>query len=266
MKQSILTAVVVASIFYSCKKTITPDLQTIPAQVVIEGEVTDDPGPYTVTINQSTTFYSDNIFPPLSGAVVKIHDSQGVTDSLTESSPGVYVTHQLQGRPGGTYTLSVTWNNSAYTASSTMPAAVVFDSATIEHSAGSRRKTGQTAVVANFQDPPGVKNYYRFVETINGLPFTKDIFVLDDRLSDGKYISHTLRMDSAYLQPGDQVQVKMYCVDESIYNYFFQLDQSGGTGGFFSAASPANPTSNISGGAYGYFSAHTTRSRTVVVY
>jgi hypothetical protein len=53
----------------------------------------------------------------------------------------------------------------------------------------------------------------------------------------------------------------MYCIDSAVYNYFFQLFQSGGAGSFNTSASPANPTSNISNGAYGYFSAHTVTSK-----
>jgi hypothetical protein len=51
-----------------------------------------------------------------------------------------------------------------------------------------------------------------------------------------------------------------------VYNYFLQLRQSSGTGAFNSTASPANPTSNITGGALGYFSAHTTQTQTITVY
>jgi len=96
---------------------------------------------------------------------------------------------------------------------------------------------------------------------------TKDIFVFDDRLSDGKYITRGLRNGEATLNIGDSLEIRMYCIDEPVFNYFNQLDQSGSGGGAFNtAASPANPVSNISNGAYGYFSAHTLRSRRTKVY
>ena len=69
--------------------------------------------------------------------------------------------------------------------------------------------------------------------------------------------------DSTYLVRGDQLQVNMYSVDSNVYNYFYQLNQSN-SGGTFDA-SPANPTSNISNGAYGYFSAHTINTAQVIV-
>ncbi|HLZ89224.1 MAG TPA: DUF4249 family protein, partial [Puia sp.] len=130
----------------------------------------------------------------------------------------------------------------------------------------SRFRKNQITPIANFQDPPGIPNYYRFEEHINGALFTKDLFVFDDRLSDGRYIQYNLRTDSSYLTQGDLLQVDMYCVDKNDYTYFFQLNRSTSTGTFNTDASPANPSTNISNGAYGYFSAHTVRSRTVAVY
>ncbi len=178
--------------FYSCKKIVTLDLNNTPAQIVIQGEVTDTAGPYTVMINQSVNFYADNNFPAVSGASVKISDNQGVTDSLTETSPGVYNTHVLQGIPGNTYTLSVSVLNKNYTAVSTMPQPIPLDSVTFKTQTGFGRD--QVSAIVNFQDPPGINNYYQFIEYINGQLFTKNLFIFDDRLSDGKYISNTLRI------------------------------------------------------------------------
>ena len=248
----------------SCQKTVKLPLNTAPSQWVIQGEVTNAPGPYTVSINQTVAFYADNTFPAVSGASVQISDDQGVTDVLTETSAGTYTTHTLQGKPGNTYTLNVTIGDSNFTATSTMPQPVALDSVTFDHNSAFRKN--QITAQANYQDPAGIKNYYQFLLYINGVQFTKDIYAFDDRLSDGKYIVQDLRMDSTYLTVGDQVQVNMYCIDVNVYNYFNQLAQSVGSGSFNTSAAPANPSSNISNGAYGVFSAHTISSKTVTVY
>lgn len=246
----------------ACTKTVTLNLNTAPSQVVIQGEITDQPGPYTVAINKTVGFYADNTFPSVSGAKVKISDGT-TTDSLTETSPGTYQTHTIRGRSGVTYTLTVALGDTLYTASSTMPAPVQLDSVTFLNS--NRFGNQQITPQANYQDPAGIKNYYQFVLYIDGTQFTKDIFAFDDRLTDGKYLTQNLRMDSSYLVTGQQLRMDMYCVDSSVYNYFNQLAQSNGTGAFNTAAAPANPNSNISNGAYGVFSAHTISSKTVVV-
>jgi hypothetical protein len=265
MNRSVIPAVfvIIALLFWSCKKVVTLKLNNVPAAIVIEGGVDDGPGPYVVTINQPVDFYDSNDFPPVSGADVTITNNLGLKDSLTETAPGVYATHVLQGIPGITYTLSVTVQQVNYTAVSTMPMHVNLDSISFQRNSGFGRS--QISAIANFQDPAGVKNYYQFVEYISGVPLAKDFFVFDDRLSDGRYINYTLYNDSSYLQNGDQLRVDMYCIDSNVYNYFFQLMQSSGAGAFNTAASPANPTSNISNGAYGYFSAHTVSSQAEIV-
>jgi hypothetical protein len=259
MKSVNLIIVVAALWLFSCKKIVTLKLNNVPAAIVIQGEVTDQPGPYYVTINQPVDFYADNNFPPVSGAGVVITSSDGQTEGLAEITPGTYSTQLLEGIPGVTYTLSVTVQGVNYTASSTMPQPVNLDSITYQVSSGFGRT--QISAVVNFQDPAGVRNYYQFIEYINQVQLTKDLFVFDDRLSDGRYINYALYNDSAYLQPGDQLRVDMYCIDSAVYNYFFQLFQSGGAGSFNTSASPANPTSNINNGAFGYFSAHTVSSK-----
>jgi hypothetical protein len=259
MKITNLTAVILSLLLFSCKKIVTLKLNNAPAAIVIQGEVTNNSGPYYVTINRPVDFYADNTFPPVSGAAVVITSNSGQTDSLTELSPGIYGTHTLQGAPGEQYNLSVTVGGVNYTAASTMPSTVNLDSISFVSNSGFGRK--RISAVANFQDPRGEKNYYQFIEYINGVRDTKDLFLFDDRLSDGRYIENTLFNDSSYMQQGDDVEVDLQCIDSAVYNYFFQLFTSGGAGSFNTSASPANPTSNISNGAYGYFSAHTISSQ-----
>jgi hypothetical protein len=249
--------------FAGCQKTVKLNLNSVPPQLVIEGQVTNTPGPYTVTISRSVNFYADNTFPGVSGASVSISDGEGVTDSLTETSTGNYTTHVLAGKPGNTYTLSVRLNDTTYTATSTMPQPVGLDSVTFDNGIGGRN---QIRAQVNFQDPPGIKNYYQFILFIDGSQFTKDYFIFDDRLSDGRYITQNLRMDSSYLSKGQQLRVDMQCIDVNVYNYFNQLAQATSTGTFNTTTAPANPSTNISNGAYGYFSAHTISTQTVTVY
>jgi hypothetical protein len=93
-----------------------------------------------------------------------------------------------------------------------------------------------------------------------------NIFVFEDRLSDGRYIEDALYNDSSYMKKNDTLQLKMYCIDKPTYDYFFSLAQIVGNNGGFQSASPANPNTNLTGGALGYFSAHTMKEVKLVVY
>jgi len=248
----------------ACKKVIQVDLKSAEPQLVIEGEVTNGPAPYYVRISRTVDFSAPNDYPPVTNAFVRLTDTtNGISDSMVQVDPGLYRSHEVGGVPHHTYLLQVDMDGKEYTAFSTMPGIVRLDSVTFTQNIGVDNKTEINAV-AGFQDPKGAGNYYQFIEVVNGRQIP-DIFVFEDRLSDGKYISYPLYNDSAYLQPGDTLTMTMNCIDKKSYNYFFTLMSVAGSNNFQSAT-PANPVSNISGGALGYFSAHTTQKASIRVY
>lgn len=251
--------VMITVLFAGCEKVIQVDLNKAAPQIVIQGNVTDGTGPYKVTINKSVPFDSENKYPPVTGATVMITDvSLGIPESLSEVSPGVYLTNYLRGFEGNTYELSVQAEGKEYKASSTMPHKVSLDS--VSFFTNTFFGTSITNPLPNFQDPAGVNNYYYFRQSINNKP-TNSFFVFDDRLSDGRYISRQLFNDSGYIKKLDTIQLEMQCIDKNVYNYFNQIIEAQGNGNSGPVAAPGNPFSNISNGAFGYFSAHTSETK-----
>jgi hypothetical protein len=247
----------------ACQKVVNVDLNDAPAQLIIEGEVTNGGTPQ-VRISRSVNFSASNTYPPVSGAIVKVTDSSNqLTAMLRESDAGLYTTKIFSGVPGHVYQLEAMVDGKTYRASSTMPRPVPLDSVTFAMSTDINNKQNINAIV-NFQDPPGLGNYYQLTESLNGRSIP-NIFVFEDRLSDGRYIEQPLFNDSAYLQRRDTLLLTMNCVDKNVYNYFYAL--AGVTGNNnFQTATPANPNSNISNGALGYFSAHTSLKIRIEVY
>jgi Domain of unknown function (DUF4249) len=248
----------------ACKKVVNVDLRNAAPQIVIEGEVTDAPGDYLVKISKTVDYSASNTYPPVSGATVFITDSTShYTNQLREVDSGMYMTTDVVGIPQHTFQLKVIIGDQTYTASSTMPVRVPLDSITFAENIGFNGQQEINAVV-NFQDPPGTPNYYQFIEMDNDR-LIPDIFVFEDRLSDGRYIEEPLFNDSSYLQRRDNLVLTMNCIDENIYNYFFTLANiSANNNG--QSVTPSNPVSNITNGALGYFSAHTTQRGTLQVY
>jgi len=247
----------------ACKKAIHVDLNNAASQLVIEGEIVNGGVPQ-VRLSRSVNFSASNSYPPVSGATVRVTDSNNtVTAVLRESAPGSYISKTFTGVPGHVYQLEVTADGKTYRASSKMPRIVPLDSVSFAVNTDFNNKQDINAIV-NFQDPPGPGNYYQFTESVKGR-LIPNIFVFEDRLSDGRYIEQPLFNDSAYLQRKDTLLLTMNCVDKNVYDYFYTL--SGVTGNNnFQAATPANPNSNISNGALGYFSAHTSLRIKVEVY
>jgi hypothetical protein len=242
--------------FCSCQKVIHPDLGTSTSQYVVVGNVTDQPGPYTVTISKSVNFDQDNTFPPVSGAKVYITDSTlNLTDTLTEVNPGSYQTHTLAGVVGHTYHLTILSGTDSFFSSSTIPQPVNIDSVYIQTSIFGN----DTDVVPLYKDPVGVGNYYHFVLTIQD-SVSQDIYLHSDEITDGGLVSEPLRNDID-VNAGDTITVELQCVDYGAYQYYNNLQQTEGQ----NSATPANPQSNITGGALGYFRAHTVRRKSIIV-
>jgi hypothetical protein len=259
IKYLLIAGLILVSSFYGCKKVINVNLKNADSQIVITGEINNRRGPYKVNISKSVNFSTDNIFPPVSDAFVTI-TGNGVTDTLSEVEPGKYLTKEIEGLPGKSYSLIVSVEGKIFTAISVMPQLVRIDSLTFLVG-----RNNNIYSVVNFQDPPDTENYYQFIEFANGERFNngRGNSVFSDRLSDGRYISTVLYDDSTDIKRGMILTVQMNCVDKPVYNYLAELLQISGGGGGFSSPAPANPTSNISGGALGYFSANTISSKTV---
>lgn len=248
---------------YSCSKVIDIKLRDSDIKYVIEGVITNEPGICKVYLSQSRNFNQDNQFKEVSGAVVKIKDN-GVEIQLKENQPGAYETNSITGTPGHFYQLSVQINNQTFSASCTMPQPVIIDSLYI-----SRGIFGQFNFAnVSYTDPAGIKNGYRFIQYVNGLK-EPAIFGDNDEFTDGQKIIVQLdggeddTDDPLSIKTGDEVMIEMLCLDEPVYKYWYTLQASGGDGDGDSAA-PANPLTNIQGGALGYFSAHTiSRKKTI---
>jgi hypothetical protein len=56
---------------------------------VLEG-FSDLSGPYIIRLSNTVNFNETNVFPPVSGAMVKISDYDGNSEDLIEKSPGIY--------------------------------------------------------------------------------------------------------------------------------------------------------------------------------
>ncbi len=261
----IFNLLLVVLVFSSCEKVVNIDLNSKDPQIVIEGNINDQPGPYTIKLTNTANFDELNNFPSVSGASVIISDDFGNSETLTETSAGIYSTSTIQGTIGRTYTLKVTANGKEYSAVSKMSSSVILDTLTIvtEQTPKGSNKT----IYVNFIDPIGVDNYYRFIKIINGVT-QKSIYVEDDLLKDGEAINQPLfarGQDETKLKPGYNVTIVMQSVDKNVYDYFRTLLQLSSSGLINQSASPANPLSNISNGALGYFNACSVTSKTIIV-
>ncbi|MGM0641694.1 MAG: DUF4249 domain-containing protein [Thermotogota bacterium] len=99
-----------------CQEEI--DMQTIEFEesLVVDGSITNEPGPYTVKISLSSRLDKPE-FSPYTDCNVTIHEKSGESEVLKENKPGVYQTEEngIQGEVGHEYKLTIkTPNGSMY--------------------------------------------------------------------------------------------------------------------------------------------------------
>jgi hypothetical protein len=248
-------------LFSSCEQVIELDLRDSDARIVVEGTITDEPGSCRVKISRVVNYDAANTPNPVSGANVTLIDN-GTSYILEEAAPGLYELPLLTGVPGHTYQLSVLANGNIYNATCKMPEKISLDTLYLDEEVF----FVDTNLTANFefQDISGIRNFYRYIYDDNEKNARRNILIDDDTFYDGQLVEQLIVSFNDQIETGDTIRLELWCIDEAVHLYYKTLasiiDGSSGQ-----LAAPANPTSNISGGALGYFSAYTVSQRIVVV-
>jgi Domain of unknown function (DUF4249) len=263
--KNILFALLAVLSLGSCEKVINIDLKNAEPKIVIEGIIDNSGNPASVRITKTVSFSNTAAAPTVSGAIVKINDNAGNNFTLLETTPGVYTNTSLVGQIGKTYTLSVQSAGVTYTGSSTIPRQAPIDTVYQEKvtlpssTPGTAASLGKIATLV-YTDFVGFGDNAHVIQTING-KIDNSLIVADDQFTDGANTPFQLYPNvNTKLKTGDVVKVELRFVDKSVYRYLTGiLEIQGGN------TVPANPESNLSGGCLGFFSAHTSEAKTIII-
>lgn len=267
--KNIFLIIISLFLFTSCEKEIDLDLDDQSGNIVIEANVTDQPGPYQVKITKSVAFTENNIYPIVSNAIVVLSDNTGQSETLNHVGQGIYETNTFTTAHGRTYSLKITAEGKEYTATSTMPQPVVLE----DLQQDSFLVAGELSytLLPIFTDPVTLGNRYLFSYRLNNNP-KKTFEAFSDNVNNGMANQRPLLLpnddedgESEKTKVGDTIYVEMQCIDTNVFTYFsslLQIIDGGGPGG---GITPSNPPSNISNGALGYFSAHTVSKKSYVI-
>lgn len=261
----------VAGALSSCEHVIEVDLNQAGPQVVIEGIVTDQPGPYTVGLTRSGNYFEQSLsFPPVRNAIVVVADDLGSRDTLKEGNPGLYRSSSvLRGVSGRTYTLRVETEGKEYDAVSTMPQKVGIDSLFAVARRSGHNDPGYDIYVV-FRDPPEPGNFYRInvrlsnplvpADSIDGRRYR----LYSDKLTNGNAAAYRVRARHTVVA-GDTITVDLLSLEQATYEYYRTLNDILTSDRSPTSLSPANPNTNMSGGSLGYFAAYAMDTKKVVL-
>lgn len=258
-----LGALFLAIVFLcGCEDVIRVDLKTTAPRLVIEGKLSNIPSQNYFIISRTTDFYSPSRVVKVSGATIIVSDDAGNVDTLVEITPGEYFfVNPNPAVTGRTYSATVTVEEKTYTASTTMQPLIPIDTLRFEYEED--EEEGYQLIV-DFQDVPNRSDYARIKIDSNSVS-KEGFFIYDGRYSDGNMISYEEFPDLFEL--GDTVRVELHSMDRTMYFYFLTLWEvwaSEMSSGLFDAT-PANPNTNWSGGALGYFGAFNISQRTAII-
>jgi len=262
----VMLTVITILVFGGCQKVINLNLVDSVPLLVVDGLVTDSLGPYRIKLTLSGSYFNQPVLSPVSGAVVIISDNAGTTDSLKESFLGIYLTSKLRGIQGRTYSLKILSDSKEYDGSSTMFSHVDIDSLKLKKNEsqgfgfGGNGQNEIRAEIHCFFKDPNEKNFYRIKVFRNDTINTENYRLYDDQYTNGEETD----LQVGRVKVGDAVRVELISLDKSTYEYYRTLRDVLHTNPIF-GSTPANPNTNLTNGALGYFGACAISSKTIII-
>jgi hypothetical protein len=248
----------------SCEETVQLDLRQVPTRLAIEGQVTDAPGKQFVHITRSAGFYETGQTERITDAQVSVTDDSGETmqfvhnpNNIADSAGYYFPSNGYVGVVNRIYTLTVVYDGQTYNASDKLLRVTKIDSLAYrpnrfrERDKPSDGKIMELLIYA--KEPQDTEDNYLLKYYRNdSLVYNdeKDVYVLND-YGVGENIDGV--PSSVYYAPGDTARVEMYSITRDGFVFYNDLATIlTSDGGMFSPP-PANPRSNISNGALGFF-------------
>lgn len=264
MKQKLIFFILII-LSASCESVIEIDLDFMNPKLVIEGVISDYDNQCIIKLSKTTDYFSNKTNPKVSGAVILLTDKTGTEVKFNETEPGIYAGESLITKSNMEYTLSILAEGDNYMAKATVPQRVVIDSLSYKFNPEGIFYEVGFVVSCHFKDPEETSNFYRFktynINDVTKARNSKEIF--DDDVYNGNNVE--LRWSNNVYQQNDTVVVELYSLDKQTYEYYKTLFPISGGSEMMSFTTPANPNTNISNGALGYFGAYTISRDTIVI-
>jgi hypothetical protein len=251
MKKTAFILLLFTWVFSSCEKVIDLDLKTSETKYVLRGNVLAGDILHTLSITTSLPFDELNNFPVITNANVTLSDDLGNSTSMIyDPSLELYIATNYPAYEGRTYTMSVEIDGQTFESTCSLPFLVPF----LDVESEKTSFFGQEGYILTpkFQDPAQYKNYYklRFYEK-DSLENDSRVLIANDDLTNGQ-MNQRPYFGSFFPQIGDTIIYELWGIDATAYTYLFSKE----TNTSATSGAPANPISNWSNDALGYFSVH----------
>lgn len=241
----------------SCEDTVTLDLEAGETKIVVDAEIIWQKGTtgneQTIKISKTAPYYN-NTTPKVSGAQVRIENSNGDVFTFNETEPGLYVCTNFVPVINMDYALYVSAEGQSFTAVEKLTSVTPIDKVEQEIVPDFG---GEDVIELTFyyKDPADQQNYYLTDYQGDFLLFP-DYELTDDELFNGNEIS-TRYSEEDKIKPGKTVNITHRGISKNFYNYMKLLLEVYGGSPF--SIPPGNIRGNIvnttdsNNFAFGYF-------------
>jgi hypothetical protein len=276
MKLNILILGTLVVFLSSCEKTVLLDIDQTPQKVVIEGSVTDMADHNYVKVSRTNNFYETGTSPRVEDATVMIEDSDGIIHNFIHysgnnpDSAGYYFAETpFAGVVDKTYTLTVVVDGTTYSAEDKLVRLVPMEK--LEYrinndEAEDPEDQGKIYEILLFvKEPKETKDYYLFKCFRNdSIQYANenDIYFSDDELIGEDLDGIPLPI---FYGKEDIARIEVYSLTRTAFVYYRDLQKLLTNDGGLFGTPPANPRSNIMGGALGFFQVSAVQSGEIVV-
>ena len=261
LKHTTILIILVSS--FACERVIDINLNEANPKIVIEANIHNKREGTFVKITRTGSFFEPYAPDMVSGAKITLANLL-TTYTFSESSNGIYSVDKIGNFIPDSYTLTVDIDDETYEAESRMPASVPINYITSEYVSKNIFQDEGYVVYYSFIDPEDDTNFYRMRYSLNGELQNdgNDYVLISDEMFNGKSIQ--IQIYGTRFEKGDTVEIELMSIDESTYDYFNTLVEAIAQNTMESAA-PANPNSNFSNGALGYFSAYSSDTKRIII-
>ena len=272
MKHNILTIGIISVVFAAaCTEAIDVDLnEGENNRLVVAGEISNEPGPYSVRLTRSTSYFYNQPAPAELGATVTIFDGEQTFVLLDEDNDGTYWTDSSAlGVPGRTYTLNIKLTNGEeYEAVDHMPIPNRFDTIYYEYI---NEEYGMTLpeyhyfFYATFTEQKGVDDcyliYVYFNDSCYNSKFEDIKWAFAGSRYDGCGLFENVQIcdaneDSIPKKP--EARFDLYSVSSEYHQFIKDISDETFGNATILQGPPANIYTNVSNGALGFFCAKST--------
>lgn len=258
---NLLLLLLLTGLFTACTERIDIDLDSSYQRLVVDGRITRQPGMQYVLLTRTADYFVNDLPVGVSHATVTVDDGDQVCTFVEDSLvSGLYKpTTSFAGVIGKDYHLEINLaeaigGNTYFEANERMPlVSDDIDSVRVEYNFDF--EIWFAGIYAN--EPPRT-DFYMFNGMRNGTMITDSLWRIslsDDRLFNGNPTNGTIVqvLQKDELAEGDTFTLILSNITEQYYNYLTEAQTEINPKNPLFSGPPANVSSNLSGGAVGYF-------------